>query len=55
MYVFSRFWSYIFNSPKIVNKSLPEKYIFENGGREHLLNINGLSKKDLLNTAKKLI
>ena len=41
--------------PKIVNKSLPEKYIFENGGREHLLNINGLSKKDLLNTAKKLI
>ena len=39
--------------PKIINKSLPEKYIFENGGREFLLNKFGLSKKDIIEEAKK--
>ena len=34
--------------PKIISKSLPEKYIFENGGRDFLLNKNGLSNQDLL-------
>ncbi len=39
--------------PKIISKSLPEKYVFENGGREYLLNQFGLSKNDLLNAVKK--
>ena len=39
---------------KIVSKSLPEKYIFENGGREFLLNKFGLSKEDILKAAKKI-
>ncbi len=34
--------------PKIISKSLPEKYVFENGGREYLLNKYGLSYKDIL-------
>ena len=41
--------------PKIISKSLPEKYVFENGGREYLLNKFGLSKEDLLEASKKLI
>ncbi|MDC0052083.1 1-deoxy-D-xylulose-5-phosphate synthase [bacterium] len=39
---------------KIVSKSLPEKYIFENGGREFLLNKFGLSKEDILEATKKI-
>ena len=38
--------------PKIVSKSLPERYFFENGGREFLLNKFGLSKTDLLKATK---
>ena len=41
--------------PKIISKSLPEKYVFENGGREFLLNKFGLSTDDLLRATKKLI
>ena len=41
--------------PKIISKSLPEKYIFENGGREYLLNKFGLSNDDIIQASKKLI
>ena len=41
--------------PKIISKSLPEKYIFENGGREYLLNKFGLSKDDIIKASKKII
>ena len=40
--------------PKIVSKCLPEKYIFENGGREYLLNKCGLSKDDIIAATKKI-
>ena len=40
--------------PKIISKSLPEKYIFENGGREFLLNKFGLSSKDIVEAANKI-
>ena len=40
--------------PKIVSKSLPEKYIFENGGREYLLNKFGLSNSDIISATKKI-
>lgn len=38
------------NNPKtkIINYCLPEKHIFENGGREKLLNLCGLSEKNLI-------
>jgi transketolase len=39
---------------KIVSKSLPEQYIFENGGREFLLNKFGLSNKAILEATKKI-
>ena len=38
--------------PKIVSRSLPERYIFENGGRDYLLNQNGLSEECIANAAK---
>ena len=41
--------------PKIISKSLPENYIFENGGREYLLNKFGLSKEDIIKASKKII
>ena len=41
--------------PKIISKSLPEKYIFENGGREYLLNKFGLSNDDIIQASKKII
>ena len=41
--------------PKIISKSLPEKYIFENGGREYLLNKFGLSNEDIIKASKKII
>ena len=41
--------------PKIISKSLPESYIFENGGREYLLNKFGLSKDDIIDASKKII
>ena len=40
--------------PKIISKSLPENYIFENGGRKYLLDKNGLSNKDIVSAAKKI-
>jgi hypothetical protein len=41
--------------PKIISKSLPEHYIFENGGREYLLNKFGLSNDDIIKASKKII
>ena len=41
--------------PKIISKSLPESYVFENGGREYLLNKFGLSNEDIIKASKKLI
>ena len=41
--------------PKIISKSLPEKYVFENGGRDYLLNKFGLSTEDIITAAKKII
>ena len=41
--------------PKIISQSLPEKYIFENGGREYLLNKFGLSYSDIIRSTKKII
>jgi len=38
--------------PKIISKSLPETYVFENGGREYLLNKYGLSNEDIIDGAK---
>ena len=40
--------------PKIISKCLPERYFFENGGREFLLNKFGLSKDDIINASKKI-
>ena len=40
--------------PKIISKSLPEKYIFENGGREYLLDSFGLSIKDIKEATNKI-
>ena len=40
--------------PKIISKSLPERYIFENGGREYLLNKFGLSNDDIIQACKKI-
>ena len=41
--------------PKIISKSLPESYVFENGGREYLLNKFGLSNDDIFEASKKII
>ena len=41
--------------PKIISKSLPESYVFENGGREYLLNRFGLSSEDIIKASKKII
>ncbi len=41
--------------PKIISKSLPEKYVFENGGREYLLNKFGLSNNDIIQACEKII
>ena len=40
--------------PKIISKCLPEKYIFENGGRDYLLDKNGLSNDDIIAATKKI-
>ena len=40
--------------PKIISKSLPEKYVFENGGREYLLDINGLSINDIIEASNRI-
>ena len=40
--------------PKIISKSLPEKYVFENGGREYLLNKFGLSNDEIMAAARKI-
>lgn len=42
-------------SKKVLRIGLPEKYIFENGTRDHLLNTNGLSQEDLFNKILKHI
>ena len=39
-------------NPKIFNVSLKEEYLFENGGREYLLNKYGLSNEDIINKLK---
>jgi transketolase len=41
--------------PKIVSKCLPEKYVFENGGRSYLLKRFGLSNEDILSATKQII
>ena len=41
--------------PKIISKSLPEKYIFENGGRSYLLKRFGLSNEDIISATKQII
>ena len=41
--------------PKIVSKSLPEKYVFENGGRSYLLKKFGLSNEDIISATKQII
>ncbi len=41
--------------PKIISKSLPERYFFENGGREYLLNKFGLSNDDIIKVCEKII
>ena len=41
--------------PKIISKSLPERYFFENGGRDYLLNKFGLSNGDIIAATKKII
>jgi len=41
--------------PKIVSKSLPEKYVFENGGRSYLLKRFGLSNEDIILATKQII
>ena len=40
--------------PKIISKSLPEMYVFENGGREYLLDKFGLSITDIIGGAKQI-
>ena len=40
--------------PKIVSKSLPEKYVFENGGRSYLLKRFGLSNEDIISATKQI-
>ena len=39
-------------NPKILNVSLKEEYLFENGGREYLLDKHGLSIEDIINKLK---
>ena len=39
---------------KIIPKSLPEKYIFENGGRDYLLDKSSLSIKDIRVSANEI-
>ena len=41
--------------PTIISKCLPEEYVFENGGREYLLDKFGLSIQDILDSSKKII
>ena len=38
---------------KVKRLGLPEKYFFENGGREYLLDTFGLSHKDIIEAVKK--
>ena len=40
--------------PKIISKCLPEKYIFENGGRDYLLNKHGLSNDNIIAATEKI-
>ncbi len=40
--------------PKIISKSLPDQYIFDNGGRNYLLKKYGLGEIDILKSLKKL-
>ena len=43
------------NNKKLVNLSIPDKFIFENLGREMLLDKNGLSVQNILKKLKKII
>ena len=38
--------------PKIISKTLPEQYIFDNGGRDYLLKKYGLGEAELLKSLK---
>ena len=40
---------------QVVNMGLPDKYYFENGGREYLLDKHGLSVEEIVNNIKKNI
>ena len=47
-HAFENFSNYNYH-PKIKVKSLKDIYYFENGGRDYLLDKNGLSKEDIIN------
>jgi transketolase len=40
---------------KVLRLGLPERYIFENGNRDHLINTNGLSTQDIYENIKAFI
>lgn len=40
---------------KVLRLGLPERYIFENGNRDHLINTNGLSAENIYNNIKSFI
>ncbi len=40
---------------KILRLGLPERFIFENGNRDHLIDTNGLSKNEIVDKIKKFI
>lgn len=41
--------------PKVKNLSLPDEYIFKNGGRDFLLKLNKLDEDSILNSCKELL
>ena len=41
--------------PKVKNLSLPDEYIFKNGGRDFLLNLHKLDEDSILNSCKELL
>ena len=41
------------NMPRIISKTLPDNFIFENGGRDYLLDKNGLSLDDIEEASNK--
>mgnify|MGYP003136657282 FL=1 len=52
----SAVWEWTSNNglfPKIKSVTLPEMYVFENGGREYLLNKNNLSKENIISQSQR--